>query len=124
MFFDGEGLEEEVESMVDMLEETIDEEERLMEAEEEDGESHLQDSGESISALSDSLFESIIEKASGAPLNPSDKQTEPCDCDVCESLRTVDDDWAQWDVAGDPVKQFLKDHINVLMSQGMCEINV
>ena len=37
-----------------------------------------------------------------------------CRCDLCRRFETVDADWHAWDVTGDPVKGFLKNHINNL----------
>lgn len=37
-----------------------------------------------------------------------------CRCDLCRRFETVDADWHAWDVTDDPVKGFLKNHINNL----------
>jgi len=37
-----------------------------------------------------------------------------CRCDLCKRFETVDTDWKAWDVTDDPVKAFLKTHINDL----------
>ena len=37
-----------------------------------------------------------------------------CRCDLCKRFGTVEMDWQDWDVVGDPVKEFLKKHINDL----------
>jgi len=37
-----------------------------------------------------------------------------CRCDLCKRFETVDADWKAWDVTDDPVKGFLKNHINNL----------
>ena len=37
-----------------------------------------------------------------------------CQCDLCKRFGTVETDWQAWDVTGDPVKEFLKNHINNL----------
>ena len=37
-----------------------------------------------------------------------------CRCDLCKRFGTVEADWQDWDVVGDPVKEFLKNHINDL----------
>ena len=37
-----------------------------------------------------------------------------CRCDLCKRFGTVETDWQDWDVVGDPVKEFLKKHINDL----------
>ena len=37
-----------------------------------------------------------------------------CRCDLCKRFETVDTDWQVWDVIDDPVKAFLKSHIDKL----------
>jgi len=37
-----------------------------------------------------------------------------CRCGLCKRFETVDTDWQAWDVTDDPVKSFLKSHINNL----------
>ena len=37
-----------------------------------------------------------------------------CQCGLCKRFGTVETDWQAWDVTDDPVKAFLKSHINDL----------
>ena len=37
-----------------------------------------------------------------------------CRCGLCKRFETVDTDWQDWDVIDDPVKAFLKSHIDKL----------
>ena len=37
-----------------------------------------------------------------------------CRCDLCKRFGTVEMEWQDWDVTHDPVKEFLKNHINDL----------
>jgi len=35
-----------------------------------------------------------------------------CECDVCSKMNNIADIWDAWDVSEDPVKYFLKQHVN------------
>lgn len=37
-----------------------------------------------------------------------------CRCNTCRRFHTIDPDWDAWDVADDPIKSFLQQHINAL----------
>jgi len=111
-FFDSETLEQDLEEMVAMLEEAIDEETDLSDA-------------DAIGDHSDALIENLLDDASRAmsdsndsegdgPRPPDDKE---CSCEMCAAVENVREAWDQWDVTDDPVKAFLKQHLDTIMAE-------
>ena len=120
VFFESETLDQDLDEMVKQLQEFVEEEQ----AKEEEAQ---HSSGESVSSFADSLFDSIVDDATetaghAEPLENAEGHV--CACETCCSVRNVDEAWGVWDVTGDPVKEFLKEHINVMMSEGLTEIDV
>ena len=96
-FFDRDTLEDDVLELEKEILETSDEED---EDEDEDDEEDEMSEGDDDD---------------GDTLPPAEIDADGvCRCDLCKRFETVDADWKAWDVTGDPVKGFLKNHINNL----------
>jgi hypothetical protein len=117
-FFDSETLEQDLEAMVQMLEDSLDCDIDLTDA-------------DAIGEHSDALIENLLDDASRAmsdsndsddsseddgPRNPGDKE---CSCEMCAAVENVREAWDQWDVTDDPVKAFLKQHLDTIMAEGL-----
>lgn len=122
-FFDSETLEQDLEEMVATLEEVIGEE-PLSDADaigdHSDAliENLLDDASRAMSGSSDSIdsTDSIDSEEDDGPGNPGDKV---CSCEMCAAVENVREAWDQWNVSDDPVKAFLKQHLDTIMVEGL-----
>ena len=107
-FFESETLETDLEDMLRMLEETM--------SDDEDGVD-----GERLSSRYDSLIETLMDEAEQAlpDEDPPGSGTVDCTCDICSKIEGVEAAWAAWDPEDDPVKLFLKEHLSVVMAEGL-----
>lgn len=111
-FFDSETLEQDLDEMVAMLEDSLD-----VDIDPSDA--------EAIGEHSDALIDNLMDEAARAmPDDPQDSDDGPenpgsikCSCKMCAAIERVDEKWEEWDVTDDPVKAFLKHHLDTIMAQ-------
>lgn len=123
-FFDSDDLEEETVTM----------QERIFGQESDDDVSNTESVGSCCGTDSDSevvysdeddldqekkkmldTFIGSVEDDLGSTQGPSmDTRTDGdvCECDICSKMDAIDEIWESWDVSDDPVKFFLKEHVN------------
>ena len=98
-FFDRDSLEDDVLELEKEMSEMSDEEDEDEDDEDEDDEEdEMSEGGDDDDTLPPPELD-----ADGV-----------CRCETCIRFETVDADWHAWDVTDDPVKGFLKNHINDL----------
>jgi len=50
--------------------------------------------------------------STGGPSMETRTGGDVCECDICSKMDAIDQVWESWDVSDDPVKFFLKQHVN------------
>jgi len=115
-FFDSDGLEDETEKM----QETIfgDMDMITCEKEESDDEviSSSSDDEDELDPEKMRIVDTFVDTVgdefeSAEDIMAMKTDGETCQCRVCKNIDTIDEVWASWDVSGDPIKAFLKHHV-------------
>ena len=114
-FFDSEGLEEETEQMSEYIFGDHGEEEDSMEESEddEDVEDDEDDMDPEKKRMIDTFLDVVgdeFEQAGGEVMTHRTSGQE-CECRICHGMSHIEDVWNSWDVSEDPIKHFLKNHV-------------